>query len=674
MQIKENKKLIFSLLVSFIVISSFTGITGYISVNVSKDSIHQLVGQQSTTVAFTALNKIDISIANKISDLNKIGKESIIQNALILANRSEHSSENKIISDRLNEKISIDNQEFNYKIYENIKLLNLDGQVIASSDNDHIEFLKYPSIEEFQKSKITLSDVYYDHLIDEDVFDVGVLVTDAKGQSIGFIHALVNFQEIIMLVEESKEFSQFTSSEFDLFDDDGFLIYSTADRREDYVISDFVFGFEEVHHDIEEELEELDEQYDKTIQEYGYTEPELSEAQWEEIEQRFLPLDLQYEEILQEYEFGEISENQERYLEKQMLELDSQYDEILREYGFVVPILSEENQFEFDEKIIEIESKYDEIYEQYDLDYTFGEKGFSIVESDDESEVLHSYSRQRGYQDFEGFDWILVVHTELDEILQEVNSQRDSLLLLTLAMMGAAAILGVLFSRIFYKQSVKISENEKMSTIGHLSSNIAHDMRNPLGAIRSSTERIQDQNKNQNKAIEDEVKRINRSVKRMSHQVEGVLNYVRTTPLIIDEFSVLDMLNYAKNSVDIPANIKITLPKNDIRIECDQEKLEITFVNIILNAIQGIGEKDGKVNVKIAEGKDGIRIIFENDGPSIPDEIIPKLFEPLFTTRLKGTGLGLSSCKNIIEQHHGKITVKQDPVTFTIHIPKKQSD
>lgn len=326
---------------------------------------------------------------------------------MILANRSEHSSENKIISDRLNEKISIDNQESNYKIYENIKLLNLDGQVIASSDNDHIEFLKYSSIEEFQKSKITLSDVYYDHLIDEDVFDVGVLVTDAKGQSIGFIHALVNFQDIIMLVEESKEFSQFTSSEFDLFDDDGFLIYSTADRREDYVISDFVFGFEEVHHDIEEEL---DEQYDKTIQEYGYTEPELSEAQWEEIEQRFLPLDLQYEEILQEYEFGEISENQERYLEKQMLELDSQYDEILREYGFVVPILSEENQFEFDEKIIEIESKYDEIYEQYDLDYTFGEKGFSIVESDDESEVLHSFPGRedtRILKDLTGF-WLYI--------------------------------------------------------------------------------------------------------------------------------------------------------------------------------------------------------------------------------------------------------------------------
>ena len=70
-----------------------------------------------------------------------------------------------------------------------------------------------------------------------------------------------------------------------------------------------------------------------------------------------------------------------------------------------------------------------------------------------------------------------------------------------------------------------------------------------LGAIRSSTERIKDQNKDQNKIILDEVNRINRSVKRMSHQIEGVLNYVRTTPLITDEFSVLEMLTYAKNTI-----------------------------------------------------------------------------------------------------------------------------
>ncbi len=654
--------------------ASFTGIIGYVSANISKDTINQLVGRQSTTVAFNALNKIDISIANKISDLNKIGKEPVIQNALILANRTEQPSENKIISNRLSEKISIDNKESDYGTYENITLLNLDGKTIASSGNNNVaSFFREMPIEEIKESEMSLSDVYYDPMLDEDNYHLGILVTDTKGQAIGSLHALVSFQEIIMLIEESKEQSQFASSEFDLFDNGGFLLYSTTDGQEDHAISDFMFGFGGVHHDIEEELEKLDEQYDATIREYGYIEPELSEKQLEEIEERFLPLDRQYEDILKEYEFGETAENQERQLEEQMLGLDLQYDEILQEYGFVVPTLSGGKQLEFDEKIAEIESKYEEIYEKYDLDFTFGEKGFSIVDSDQENEILYSYSRQRGYHDFAGSDWILAVHTEMDEILQDVNSQRDSLLFLTIAMTGAAAILGVLFSRIFYRQSQKISESKQMSTIGHLSSNIAHDMRNPLGAIRSSAERIHDQNKGQNKAISDEIKRINRSVKRMSHQVEGVLNYVRTTPLITDEFSILEMLNYARGSVDVPRNIKVILPKNDITVECDQEKLEITFVNLMLNAIQAIGNsKDGTVSIRIAEAEQDIRIIFENNGPSIPDDVMPKLFEPLFTTHLKGTGLGLSSCKNIIEQHRGKITVGQDPATFTVRIPKRQ--
>ena len=674
MQIQENKKLIISLLFSFVVIASFTGIIGYVSANISKDSINQLVGQQSTTVAYTVLNKIDVSIANKISDLTKIGKESVIQNALVFANKLESVPENKIISNKLQEKVLIDNQEFGYGIYENITLLDNNGNIISSSGNITNNFFQDILFDELYDSRIILSDVYYEPFLDEDVYHVGILVTDTKGKSLGSLHALISFEEIITIIEESQIQSQFTSSEFYLFDDEEFLLFSTVDRsEEDFTISDLVLGFDDLHDDIEEELEELDEQYDEIIREYGYIEPELSEDQWEQIEERFFPLDQQYEEILEEYDSGDFSDEDIEVLEEMMLELDLEYDKILREYGFIVPQLSDQEQLEFDEKIIELESKYDEIYKQYDLDFTFGEKGFSIIESDGESEILYSYSRQRGHLDFEGFDWILVVHTEMDEILRDVNSQRDFLLLLTITMTGLATVLGVFFSRIFYKQSQKINESEKMSTIGHLSSNIAHDMRNPLGAIRSSAERIYDQNNDQNNAISDEVKRINRSVKRMSHQVEGVLNYVRTTPLITDEFSILEMLNYAKKSLDIPKNIQVVLPENDLIIECDQEKIEITFVNLILNAIQAIGnQENGFIEIKISEGVKNIRISFQNNGPVIPDDMLSNLFTPLFTTHLKGTGLGLSSCKNIIEQHNGKISVKQDPVTFTIHIPKKQ--
>ena len=142
-----------------------------------------------------------------------------------------------------------------------------------------------------------------------------------------------------------------------------------------------------------------------------------------------------------------------------------------------------------------IEEKYEDIYEDFELDFTFGGKGFTIIESDEDTEILHSYSRQKGYQNFDGLGWILIVHTNMGEILRDVNSQRDNLILITIAMTSIAAILGVFFARIFYRQSNRINENQKMVTIGQLSSNIAHDMRNPLGAIRSSTERIKHDSK-----------------------------------------------------------------------------------------------------------------------------------------------------------------------------------
>jgi len=64
---------------------------------------------------------------------------------------------------------------------------------------------------------------------------------------------------------------------------------------------------------------------------------------------------------------------------------------------------------------------------------------------------------------------------------------------------------------------------------------------------------------------------------------------------------------------------------------------------------------------------------FTDSGEGIPDDDLEKVFEPLFTTKQKGTGLGLASCKNIVEQHHGEISVKNNPTTFTVKLPKSLS-
>lgn len=96
----------------------------------------------------------------------------------------------------------------------------------------------------------------------------------------------------------------------------------------------------------------------------------------------------------------------------------------------------------------------------------------------------------------------------------------------------------------------------------------------------------------------------------------------------------------------------------------------IVFINVVLNAIQAIDEKKGHITISIEERRSDVIIHFENSGPAIPEDVLPKLFEPLFTTRLKGTGLGLSSCKNIIDQHKGDINVSQMPVVFSVKISK----
>ena len=216
----------------------------------------------------------------------------------------------------------------------------------------------------------------------------------------------------------------------------------------------------------------------------------------------------------------------------------------------------------------------------------------------------------------------------------------------------------------------KNAEKEKLATIGQLSSNIAHDVRNPLGAIRNSSKRIETQNKNQNQVINDEVARINRSVKRMSHQVEGVLNYIRIVPLVLTTKSIKEMLDYSLDMVEIPKNIKINLPENDVIVECDSEKLETVFTNLILNAVQAINTDDGIISIRLTYKQADLKLEFENSGPLIPDDKLSEIFNPLFTTKLKGTGLGLSSCKNIIEQHKGTINVSSNPVIFTISLPK----
>jgi signal transduction histidine kinase len=219
---------------------------------------------------------------------------------------------------------------------------------------------------------------------------------------------------------------------------------------------------------------------------------------------------------------------------------------------------------------------------------------------------------------------------------------------------------------------------ERLSAIGQLSARVAHDLRNPLNVIQNTSKilKIRLEEKLDEKSRE-QWERLDRAIYRMSHQLEDVMDYVRVSHLQKKNYSLSHIIQDVMERVEMPANITIHPPTNDCVIFCDPEKLEIAFVNLVVNAVQAIEDKNGDITIKISDDpqdKDFVIISVSDTGIGISEEIINKIFDPLFTTKQIGTGLGLSSCKNIIEQHRGTISVSSvagKGTTFLIRIPRK---
>ena len=213
---------------------------------------------------------------------------------------------------------------------------------------------------------------------------------------------------------------------------------------------------------------------------------------------------------------------------------------------------------------------------------------------------------------------------------------------------------------------------DKLVHIGELTSRITHDMRNPLTVIINYSTMIRKNSRNKfDKKSLDQLALIETEARKMYRQMEDVLNYVKLPPLKLQNHSLHDILKKVIENIQTDDDVEIQLPKNNPQIICDIDKLEIVFVNLITNAIEAINGT-GSININAKTTTDDVIVEIEDSGPGIAEEDLDKVFEPLFTTKQSGTGLGLSSCKNIIERHRGTISVKNNPTTFTIKLPKKE--
>ena len=221
------------------------------------------------------------------------------------------------------------------------------------------------------------------------------------------------------------------------------------------------------------------------------------------------------------------------------------------------------------------------------------------------------------------------------------------------------------------KQKEELSKTERLSAIGILSSRLSHDIRNPLTVIQGTLDFMKFSMPDANQTQIDCMERMQKSVKRINHQIENVLDHLRQKSLQLDKVSLHDVMNLTLENILVPTNIKIEKDMEDVEITCDSNMISVVFVNLIMNAIQALTKNGGIIKIRLYEKNENKIIIeIEDNGLGIPDDVLSKIFEPLFTTKQEGTGLGLSSCKSIIEQHGGTIIAKNNPTVFSIELPK----
>ncbi len=211
---------------------------------------------------------------------------------------------------------------------------------------------------------------------------------------------------------------------------------------------------------------------------------------------------------------------------------------------------------------------------------------------------------------------------------------------------------------------------ERLATIGEISASIAHNLKNPLSIILNRVQLLKMENADLDEKSARHLDIISRAVQKMDFEVEQVLEHVRYVHLSLEEAILKDIIHSSLDRIVIPDTVKITIQSSDTRILCDPVKLEIVFANMITNSIQAM-KNVGEIRIRTFEREDDVVIVIEDSGPGIPARALPRIFEPLFTTKMNGTGLGLATCKNIVESHGGHISARNEPTTFTIELPKK---
>ncbi len=235
-----------------------------------------------------------------------------------------------------------------------------------------------------------------------------------------------------------------------------------------------------------------------------------------------------------------------------------------------------------------------------------------------------------------------------------------------------------------YKLEEQLHQAERLAALGEMIAGVSHEIRNPLGIIRSTAElldcRMHDEKQKRFSSI------IVEESTRLNDILTEFLDFARPKNLRTSKCRIEDIIE--KNLLVLEAECQrlgITVERayltGDLCIEADFDLLYRAMVNVFANALQAMpsgGTLKLQTSLLNGDGGNGLLELQVHDtGQGIPKEVMKKIFNPFFTTREKGTGLGLAIVQTIVDNHHGEIEVisrEGEGTTFVIRLPFTQPE
>lgn len=219
----------------------------------------------------------------------------------------------------------------------------------------------------------------------------------------------------------------------------------------------------------------------------------------------------------------------------------------------------------------------------------------------------------------------------------------------------------------------KLRGAERLSTLGLLSSAIAHDLRNPLNVVSLSVQWLRLVLDPRDLKVQQRLETMERELRRSERIINTLLAFARTgepdrAPTDVNELvrEVVEVVDPPRG-VDIGAELDGHLPP----VSLDRAQMFQVLENLARNAVQAMPE-GGAVCISTHYREDRLLLCVSDNGPGIPPEIQSSVFEPLVTTKTTGTGLGLALCKRVVDAHRGRIWLTSrlgEGAAFWIELP-----